>query len=361
MRFETASIHLGELESEGAVITPVFLTSTFEIDKGRYVYSRVSNPTVEVAEKKIAFLEKGESAVMFSSGMGAISTTILSLVKKGDTIVTHRDLYGGTVRFLELLSEYGIHVSFCEVDHLKERCDNADLVFMESITNPLVRVPDLEGVVKNSSGLVVVDNTLASPYNFNPLEHGADIVIHSATKYLGGHSDIISGVAVGEERIISRVRERRKLFGTNPDPFSAFLLNRSVKTLSVRMEVHNRNGRIIAEFLNEHEMVKKVHYPSLDTHPDRKRAERLMKGYGGLLSFELEGGYESAKRFINSLRIIKNAVSLGGVESLATIPSEIISRGLDTGVPKGLIRISAGIENSDDLIEDIENALKGIK
>ncbi len=360
MRFETASIHLGELETEGAVISPIFLTSTFEIEKGKYIYSRVSNPTVEVVERKLAFLEKGENAVMFSSGMGAVSTAILSFVKKGNTIIAHRDLYGGTVRLLNLLSEYGVHVNFCEVDELVERCSNVDLVFMESITNPMVRIPDIKKVVKNSSGMVVVDNTLASPYNFNPLELGADIVLHSATKYLGGHSDIISGIAAGNDEVVSRMKERRKLFGTNPDPFSAFLLNRSIKTLSVRMEMHNRNGRVLAEFLNAHEKVKRVHYPALESHPDRKRGKELMKGFGGLLSFELEGGYDSARKFVRSLKIIKNAVSLGGVESLATIPSEIISRGLDIGVPKGLIRISAGIENPEDLINDIRNALNAI-
>jgi|Deesub1362A_J573_1020465.scaffolds.fasta_scaffold00190_46 cystathionine gamma-synthase len=364
MKFSTLCIHGGEREIYGSVVFPLFLNSTFSQRNGKYVYSRVSNPTIENTEKRIALLEKTEDAALFSSGMGAISTTILTLAKRGSVLITHPDIYGGTSKLFNFLEKFGLTVKRFPVDEIREHASEADIIFLESITNPLVNIPDIKGIRRSFQGMLVVDNTFPSPYNFNPVDYGADVIVHSATKYLGGHSDLIAGVVAGDNDIIEKIKNTRKMEGTNLDPFTAYLLERSIKTLPVRMEKHNSNALEVAKFLEEHEKVERVYYPGLPSHPHHARGKKMMKGFGGVLSFDVAGDERGAKKFVNGLQLIKNAVSLGGVESLVTIPSEIIMKGLPQdqmgNITPRTVRLAIGIEDVEDLIDDISRALKDV-
>lgn len=366
MRFSSKCIHEGEREIEGAVIFPIFATSTFKfpMEGAKYVYSRSGNPTVEVVEKKVASLEGFEKGIAFSSGMAAISTTILatSVNPKNVKIVTHTDKYGGTIKLFKKLIKYGFIIENYDIDALPENVGDADIVFIESITNPLIKIPNLPEIRKNTDAIIIVDNTFASPYNFQPKKFGADIVLHSATKYLGGHSDIIAGITLVDSQYYNNIKGYRSSLGGSMDPFTAFLLNRGIKTLHVRMERHNENGQAVAEFLNEHPKVEYVYYPGLKDNPYYSVGKKLMRGFGGMVSFDIKGGKEEANKFIHKLKLITRAVSLGGVESLATIPADVIMSGLteeERGwVKENTIRLSIGLEDIDDLIEDIDKALK---
>jgi len=366
MRFSSKCIHEGEREIEGAVSFPIFATSTFKfpMDGAKYVYSRSGNPTVEVVEKKVASLEGFDKGVAFSSGMAAISTTILAVSanSKNVKIVTHTDKYGGTIKLFKKLTRYGFMIKNYDVDVLPENVEDADIVFIESITNPLIRIPNLPEIRKNTEAIIIVDNTFASPYNFQPKKFGADIVLHSATKYLGGHSDITAGITLVDYFHYKYIQAYRSSFGGSMDPFTAFLLNRGIKTLHVRMERHNENAQAVAEFLSEHPKVEYVYYPGLKDNPYHTIGKKLMKGFGGVVSFDIKGGNKEANNFIHKLEMITRAVSLGGVESLATIPAEIIMSGLGEaergGVKDNTIRLSIGLEDINDLIEDIDRALK---
>jgi cystathionine beta-lyase/cystathionine gamma-synthase len=384
-RFSTLVIHAGEDKESpyGAVTTPIFQTSTFafknseevlEFQKGdasKYLYTRYGNPTLKAVEEKMAALEGGESALVVSSGMAAVSTIALTLVSGGEEIISTEPVYGGTYRlFKDAFPKLGIKVHLVQADHVDHAKSllngNTRLFFCETPTNPNLKLADIKqfvSIAQERKIPVVVDNTFATPYNQNPLSLGANFVIHSGTKYLGGHSDLVAGVIIGPKNLIAKARETMKLFGGCIDPFGSFLLERGLKTLAVRMERHNQNGLKVAEFLSGHSKVNRVFYPGLSTHPQFNLAKSQMRGFGGMVCFEVKGGLESAIKVIDSLKIFINATSLGGVESLASLPVLTSHFGFEetdlerADVTPGMIRLSCGIEDGDDLVEDLKQGL----
>jgi cystathionine beta-lyase/cystathionine gamma-synthase len=363
----------------GSVVPPIYQTSTFHYpaehseaaERGEvYLYSRNANPTVEGPEEVVRELEGGEAARLFGSGMGAIASTVLSLVNPGEEVVALSDLYGGTTELLHsLLPRFGVAVR--EVTDSDARAPEAvvsnstRLVCLESPTNPLLRVHDIVRWARaaNSVGaILVVDNTFATPINQNPLALGADLVIHSATKYLGGHSDLLAGVVVGASRFVDQIDPKRVL-GSPLDPFAAFLLQRSLKTLELRMARHNTAGRAVADAIARHPAVARLHYPGRASEEDEAIATRQMRGRGGMVALSLRGGAPAVERFLNHLQIVEVAASLGGVESLVSVPArtshthlraeELAARGID----EGCVRLSLGIEEPDDLVRDLTEAL----
>ncbi|BDB98366.1 trans-sulfuration enzyme family protein [Saccharolobus caldissimus] len=383
--FNTRAVHEGEIIDSrfGNVVTPIFQTSTFihpnddpnaylDFNSGKpYLYTRSGNPTISALEIKYASLEGAKFGMAFSSGMAAISTTLLSLIKKGDRILAINQLYGQTYRlFLDLIEKYGIEVDFTSVDGLNSLdIENRkySIIYVESITNPTLQVVDLIELGKycNEMGIrLIVDATFASPYNQRPLEFGADISIHSGSKYISGHSDVIIGlVATNNEGIRDKIVNGRKMYGGSLDPFAAYLSLRGLKTLGLRMERHNNNAMELAKFLSESEKVRKVYYPGLPDFEYYKVAKKVLKGFGGIVSFDPKGGYECAKKIVKSLKLAIPAPSLGGVETLVTLPRETSHASLTSeelkrmGIPEGLIRVSVGIEDIDDLIEDFKQAI----
>lgn len=382
----TRAVWAGE---EGEMIekshtVPVFNTVTFgytdidewyEVAKGNregHIYSRNTNPTVAVLEEKVSALEGADSATSFSSGMGAISSTLFALLKPGDRVVSVKDTYGGTSRlFLEFLPKYGIDVTLCETENHEELereiAKGCDLVYLESPTNPTLKIIDLQRIASaaNKAGAITaVDNTFASPINQNPLELGCDLVIHSATKYLGGHSDTLCGVVCGSKDHIRQIFEYREINGANLNAETAYNVIRGMKTLELRVERQNSNAMKIAEYLAGHPKVKSVYYPGLVSHKGHEIAKKQMKGFGGVLSFELKGGYESVKTLLHNLRFVHLAASLGSVSTLAGPPRTTSHVELtekqraSLGISESLIRYSVGIENVEDLIADLEQALK---
>ncbi len=381
--FTTKAIHVGRdlfRKWFGDVVEPIHLSTTFakerleDVEKG-YVYSRTGNPTREVLEKRLAALENGRYALAFSSGMAAETSIILSLLGKGDHIIAFDDLYGGTKRlFNKVMERFGIEVSYVDLrftEALEEAFqDNTRLVWVETPTNPLMKLADIRAISDIAHAhdtLVVVDNTFASPYFQRPLELGADIVVHSVTKYIAGHSDVVGGAVVtNDEKLYKRLKFHQNALGAILSPFDSWLVLRGVKTLSLRMERHQYNAMNIARYLESHDMVDRVYYPGLESHPQHELAKRQMYGYGGMLSFEIRGGLREAKRFVESLEIFSLAESLGGVESLIEIPALMthasISRDerLKIGLRDSLIRVSVGIEDLDDLINDLERGFEVI-
>ncbi|MEB3859637.1 MAG: PLP-dependent aspartate aminotransferase family protein [Desulfurococcales archaeon] len=381
--FTTRAVHVGEEPSRslyGDVVHPIHLSVTFrkkrvsEAEEG-YVYSRTSNPTRDALEKKLAALEGAKYGLAFSSGLAAESTIILALLSKGDTIIAFDDLYGGTKRLFErVAARFGIRVVYVDarrpenVERELARSRSARMVWVETPTNPLLKLADLRAISEVSSShgaILVVDNTFASPYFQNPLSLGADIVVHSATKYLSGHSDLVAGaVMVNDSELYERLRYHQNAIGAVLPPFDSWLLMRGLKTLALRMERHQYNAMRIAEHLEASSKVARVIYPGLESHPQHELARKQMRGYSGMLSFELEGGPARAVRFVENLKIIALAESLGGVESLIEIPALMTHASipreerLRLGISDSLIRLSVGIEDLEDLIEDIDNALK---
>lgn len=383
--FSTRSVHEGEETdpSTGAVTTPIYQTSTFafpstkillEVMRGKRkgnVYTRWWNPTNKAAEDKIAGLESGESALLFSSGMAAISSMILTLVKSGDHVVSMRNVYGGTFEFMsEFLPKANVKVSFVDADRpeeIKEALrNNTRLVYLETPTNPTMKVVDIKAVRRELRGYtakLAVDNTYATPYNQQPLNLGADMVVHSATKYFGGHADVTAGVVIGDQRFISELYETRKLLGGILDPHAAWLLIRGLKTLEVRMRRHNENGMEVARFLSKHPKIKEVLYPGLSSHPQYRIAKKQMRGFGGMLSFIPRGDGKYASRVLDRLKMIKLAASLGGVETLACQPWTLThfyvpkSERVKAGILDELVRLSIGIEDPEDIIADLRQAL----
>jgi cystathionine gamma-synthase len=383
--FSTNSVHAGEIRYNeyGAITTPIVQTSTFifknieEIKKlpkgatGRYEYGRYGHPTQVAAEGKLAALEGAEDAVLFSSGMSAITTTLFSLLKAGDHIVITDDAYKRTLDFCRTcLDRFDIGctvVKMCDYDAIKKAIKpNTRIFFSESPTNPYLNIMDLERLMRIFKGtdvLVISDSTFATPYNQRPLEYGIDLVIHSATKYLGGHNDILSGVVLGRKKLTDIVREYLKITGGCIDPHPSYLLIRGLKTFELRMKRHNENGQKIAEFLESHPKVKRVYYPGLPSHPHHKVAKKQMKGFGGVVTFEIKDDTAYALKFMSRLKVINIGPSLGGVESLITHPATIsyyaISKKerLALGITDGLIRLAVGVENAKDLIADLDQAL----
>jgi len=381
----TAAVHSGEHfdERTGAVNTPIFQSSTFrfptsdertwegELPEGTYIYSRQGNPTVEAAERKIAALESGDRALLFSSGMAAISSTLLAYLSKGGRVVSQEDIYGGTFSLLRFhLQPLGFDVHFAPTDTealIAAITPQTEVVWLESPTNPLLKIVDYPEVAKaahEQGAIVMVDNTFASPANQRPLEAGADLVMESGTKYLGGHSDLIAGAVAARSLDLEPVWKKRVVLGGSLDPFAAFLLERGMKTLAVRMERHNSNAQSVAEYLQDHPLVDRVHYPGLPEHPHHALAKRLLDGFGGMVSFEVKGGRRCAERTMSSLQVVKMATSLGGVESLASMPLNSSHHSMSPeerarlGIADGLIRLSVGIEDLEDLKEDLDQALR---
>lgn len=376
MGFSTDAIHAGQkpdLET-GAVITPIYLTSTYaqeELGKHKgYEYGRTHNFTRAALEQNIATLEKGKYGIAFSSGLSAIHS-ILSLVKSGDHIIATDNVYGGTYRLFELImKDYGLEFSWIDtsnIDNIKKAIkSNSKILFIETPTNPMLTLTNLEKVAeigKENNLITVVDNTFMSPYFQNPLALGIDIVLHSTTKYLNGHSDVIGGIVITNDNSINeRLRFIQNAVGAVPSPFDCWLTLRATKTLAVRMERHNSNALKIAEYLSSNQKIKKVFYPGLKSHPQHLLAKKQMTGFGGMISFELFN-FESVKNFLKKVKIFTLAESLGGVESLICHPVSMTHasvpevKRLEFGLTDNIIRLSVGIEDIEDLITDIEQAL----
>jgi cystathionine beta-lyase/cystathionine gamma-synthase len=384
-RPETAAVRgAADFEKKNApVSTPIYQTSTFEatdndeqqrLSGSDHYYTRYGNPTNTVAEQTMAALEGVEAALTFASGMGAITTTVLALLRTGDHIVAQRDIYGGATRFFsEWLPKMGIETAFVDAtdyeQHARAIRPNTKLLYLESPTNPGLRVVDLKkaAALAKQHGLIsVVDSTFATPINQHPAEYGIDLVMHSGTKYLSGHSDLTCGVAAGQRELIVRIADSRRTLGNVMDPHAAWLLIRGLKTLAVRVARQNENAMRVAEFLEQHARVRRVHYPFLKGHPQHAIAREQMSGGGGMVTFEVKGTGDDARRVSEAMRLFRLATSLGGVESLVSIPvltsHAMISaeqRG-KMGVTEQMVRLSVGIESADDLIADLQQALEAV-
>jgi cystathionine gamma-lyase len=381
MKFSTKAIHVGEEPNFkdggcGDVCIPIHLASTFareEVEKptSGYEYSRTGNPTRHALEKKLAALENAQYGLAFSSGMAAETTLLMSLVKKGDNIVAFNDLYGGTKRlFNKTLSNFGLDFTYVDARNTENVAgairDNTKIIWLESPTNPLLLLCDIREIskiAKDHNIITVVDNTFASPFFQNPIDLGADVVVHSTTKYIGGHSDVIGGaVMLSNEDLYKKIKFNQNALGAIPSPFDSFLVLRGIKTLAIRMERHSHNAQKIAEYLEAHPKVDRVHYPGLKSHTQHDLAERQMSGSSGMLSFELEGDLKKAKVLMSKFRVFALAESLGGVESLVEHPALMTHKGLPEeeklriGITENLIRLSIGIEDVNDLIEDLDYA-----
>ncbi|MGH9504519.1 MAG: trans-sulfuration enzyme family protein [Terriglobales bacterium] len=367
-------------KKNGPLTTPIYQTSTFEVtDSDQQVravstdmfYTRYGNPTHTVAEKAIADLEGADAALLFASGMNAITTSALALLKSGDHVVAQRDIYGGATKFFsQWLPKLGIETTFVDTteydQHARAIRPNTRLLYLESPTNPTLRVVDLRKVTdlaKQHSLITFIDSTFATPINQRPADFGIDLIMHSGTKYFAGHSDLICGIVAGRQDLIETIHETRTTLGGTMDPHAAWLLLRGIKTLAVRVQRQNENALRVARFLAQHAKVRSVNYPFVEGHPQRALAMEQMHGGGGVLSFEVEGTGEDARRLAEALHLFTLAPSLGGVDSLVTIPV-LTSHGMISaeqrarmGVTEQLIRLSVGIENAGDLIADLEQAL----
>lgn len=377
--FATRAIHVGQEPdpSTGAVVVPIFATSTYvqeEIGKHKgYEYSRVSNPTRTCLEKNLASLEGGRSAHVFASGMAAINA-MCTLLKSGDHVLCTNNLYGGTPRlFNQILTNYGLEFTYVDTADVRavERGirRNTRIVYVETPTNPLMTLSDLaaiSGIAHRRGAELVVDNTFMSPYFQKPIDLGADMVIHSTTKFLNGHSDGLGGVVVCTKPVhAEKFAFIQKAAGAILSPFECWLVLRGVKTLAIRMEKHDANGRAVAAFLNGHRKVKKVFYPGLVDHPQHQLAKRQMSGFGSMISFET-GSLKNAQKMLRKVRVCSLGESLGGVETLISHPATMTHAALgvkgrrEIGITEGLVRISVGIEDVDDIIDDLDQALAAI-
>ncbi len=379
----TTAIHGGEAEPriEGSVTMPVFQSATYEFRGGaandseaNYIdikYSRLNNtPNHLVLNKKLALLEQGEAGLVLGSGMAAVSTTALALLSNGDHVVAQKTLYGATMSFFKKdLARFGISCDFADEGDLEKHIgNNTKMIYAESISNPLMEVPDFGAVtaLAKKHGLIsVIDNTFATPVNFRPLSVGFDLTLHSATKYLNGHSDVIAGCVVGSKKLIDKINNMAVHLGGTLDPHACSLLHRGLKTLSVRVERQNQSAIKIAEHLSRHAKIKAVKYPGLESHASFKNAKKYFYGFGGMMSFDLKNPGAVGK-FISTLKLPIHAPSLGGVESLVIQPARSSHASLTpgerqkSGIGDGLIRLSIGLEHTDDLIQDLDQALAQI-
>jgi methionine-gamma-lyase len=382
----TTAIHAGyDTDPQtGSLTTPIYQTSTFvfpSIEEGAkrfageeagYVYSRLGNPTVTVLEEKVAALEKAESGLAFASGMAAVSAVLMALVRTGDHILGTKGLYGCTYGLLNIMQDrFHVDYTLCDMtaeESIREKLQSTTrVIYMETPINPTMKLVDFALVVKIAKEIgayVVVDNTFMSPYLQRPLEHGCDIVIHSATKFIGGHGDVIAGIAVGPKSIMDTIRfTTQKDMGGILAPFDAYLLIRGLKTLGVRMDRHCENGQKVAAFLQAHPKVATVYYPGLPDFPQYELACKQMDGFGGILSFELKGGKEAGIRMMNNVQLCKRAVSLGDVDTLIQHPASMthavipVEERAAMGITDGLIRLAVGIEDVEDILDDLDVAL----
>lgn len=373
----TICTHIGEVKDEqfkGAV-SPIFPSSSYAyegVDVKRYP-RYFNTPNQEALSKKIAMLEKTEAGLIFGSGMAAVSTTMLAFLHAGDHVVLQKTLYGGTYNFVvEEFDKFGIEYDFTEgfseTDFTSKIKENTKVIFVETPSNPLMVVTDLEmisKIAKNRNIVTMIDNTFASPINQNPADFGIDIMIHSATKYMGGHSDICAGAVAASEEHITKIWNIAKNLGGSLSDYTVWLLERSIKTMKLRVKAQSRNAKKLAKWLQKHDMVKKVYYPGLKNHPEYHLAKKQMKGYSGMLSFELKEGL-SASKFMKSLQLIKESMSLAGVESTILSPAKTSHALLSAeerkrqGISDGLLRFSVGIEEKKDLIADLKQAFENI-
>jgi cystathionine gamma-synthase len=389
--FSTQAVHAGEEKRKpyGALTTPIVQTSTYTFEDTAEIldfmrrkadgatpvrdeYGRYSNPTQSAAERKIAALEGGERALLFASGMCAITTTMLTLLSSGDHVVMVSGCYRRTREFaLSFLSRWGIEATLVPIDEPDVLAaavrPTTRLIFGETPTNPYLRVMDLPRMVEIARPhdvTTMVDSTFATPINLRPLEHGVDLVIHSATKYLGGHNDLLAGAVIGSSQVLARIEEARGVLGGMGTPYDAYLLLRGLKTLDLRVRRQNENGQRVAEFLDGHPAVHRVYYPGLPTHPDYEVARRQMTGFGGVVSFEIDGDMDKTGRFIDLLRLPYIGPTLGGVESIVEQPAALLSlkpeERREAGIGDNLVRYALGIEDADDLIADLGQALAGV-
>jgi len=378
VRFETLAIHSGREPdpTTGALATPIYQTSTFVfqdvgVTRG-YDYSRTANPTRKALEDCIAALEGGKAGFAFSSGMAA-ETTIMHLLKAGDHVISGDDVYGGTYRlFDKVMKDFGLEFTFLRMDDRRKIEEairpNTRMIWIETPSNPLLNIVDIEMVVdiaKRRGLLTVADNTFATPYFLRPIAYGVDLVVHSTTKYLNGHCDVIGGAVVtADDELAERVQFLLNAMGTGASPFDCWLVLRGIKTLAVRMMQHEENAAQVAAYLEKHPRVRRVFYPGLKSHPGHEIAMQQMEGFGGMVSFEIEGGSEAATSFLRKVRIFSLAESLGGADSLVEHPATMSHASMpekvrrDVGITDGLIRLSVGLENIDDLIEDLAQALE---
>lgn len=385
-RPETAAVHgASDREKKNApVAPPIYQTSTFEVTDNdeqirvtttdRY-YTRWGNPTITLAEQTLAALEGTEGARVFASGMGAITTTVLALLKSGEHLVAQRDIYGGVTKFFsEWLPKLGIETTFVDTNdyeqHARAIRPNTRLLYLESPTNPALRVVDMKkfaALARERALISMVDSTFGTPINQRPAEFGIDLVMHSGTKYLSGHADLTCGVVCGSQRLMDQLWETRTTLGNCMDPHAAWLLIRGLKTLAVRVARQNENALRVAQFLEQHAKVRRVHYPFLASHPQHAIARQQMSAGGGMVTFEVEGTGDDARRVSEAMHLFTLATSLGGVESLVSIPvltsHAMISaeQRAKMGVTEQMVRLSVGIENADDLIADLEHALEAVR
>ena len=384
-RDSTRSVHGTERldESTGSVLAPIYQTVTFGFKRAEdvrravngetddFVYTRWDNPTTRILEKKLADLEGAQACAFFSSGMAAISTAILADLRKGDHVLATRDLYGETYRLIhDILPGFGVRTTLVDPEDLEAMAKHVKsstrVVYIETPTNPTLKLVDIRGAAKVAHSVgarLIVDNTFSSPLGQRPLRLGADMVVHGATKYLNGHSDVMAGAAAGSSEEIKKIRRMRKVLGGTLDPHAAFMVLRGIKTLAIRMKKHNESASALAAFLEAHPKVRKVNYPGLASHPQHSLAKKQMNGFGGMLSFELKGSMKEATRFTEALRVATLGASLGAVETLVVQPAAMTHTQLTpadrrkTGISDTLIRVSVGIEDAEDLIEDFAQAL----
>jgi cystathionine beta-lyase/cystathionine gamma-synthase len=385
MRAATEIVHGSQGVNRDAdpLTTPIYETTTFVFDtaedvraynegrSGRFLYSRYSNPTVVAVEKTIAALEGAETAILLSSGMGATSTALLGLLETGDEVVCSAAIYGGTLHLLaDLFPHFGIRARFATIDELREPArligDRTRVLWFESPINPTLRCVDIAAIAAacRARGVIsIIDNTFASPINQKPIAAGVDVVMHSVTKYLNGHSDVTAGALAGPASLMKGVEKARRMLGTVLDPQPAYAIGRGLKTLAVRMERHNANGLAVARWLEKDKRIAKVYYPGLESHPDHALARKQMTGFGGMVCVDLGGSQSRAERFFDRLKVFRRAASLGGVESLCSLPVLTSQWGhtdaqlAEAGITRSMARLSVGLEDPQDLIDDLDQAL----
>jgi cystathionine beta-lyase/cystathionine gamma-synthase len=385
-RAATQLIHAGRMDLSDAVplVPPIYETTTFVFENAeevvaynagtssKYLYSRYSNPTIVGVERQLAALDGAETALLFTSGMAATTTTLMGHLKTGDEVVCSAAVYGGTLHLLaDLLRQFGISARFASIAELADPAsiigDRTRVVWFESPINPTLRCVDVRRIAeacRERGVLSIMDNTFASPINQQPLAMGVDLAMQSATKYLNGHSDVMGGMVAGSRGLVAPIEKARRLLGTVMDPYPASALGRGLKTLPIRMARHNANAQAVAEFLWKDSRVSQVYYPGLASHPDHAIAAQQMSGFGGMVCFDLGGDYARAAQVYDRLRVITRAASLGGVESLISMPVLTSQWGYtddelrEAGITRGMLRLSVGLEEVDDLIADLDQALK---
>lgn len=386
--FATKAVHAGQSPDPvtGSVVMPIYQTSTFafkDADQGAarfsgteegYIYTRLGNPTTRALEKNVATLENGEDARACASGMAAITTAIMSVVKKNDHVISTDCIYGGTAKlFLDILSKYGVDFTLVDSSNIENIAsavrENTKLIYLETPANPTLKLTDIREVAnlaKRTGIMTMVDNTFMSPYFQRPIELGADVVVHSLTKYLGGHSDLVGGIVVGSKNFIKTLDPILKNTGGTIGPLESWLTLRGIKTLPLRMQKHNENALKTAQYLESHPKIARVYYPGLKSHPQHELAKRQMSGFGGIICFEVKGGVEAGKKLMNSVKLCTLAVSLGAVETLIEHPASMTHAVVPkherekAGITDNLVRLSVGIEDVDDIIDDLREALARI-